>query len=77
MTSALACSRPTVFRAVAVQNGGQLSGCAGGTQPVAHLGVHCIRDTVLGVSGGRTMRDRFVGNNGCTARTRPNRCAAA
>lgn len=71
MTYALACSRATVFRAVAVQNGGQLSGCAGGSQPVAYLGVHGIRDTVLGISGGRTMRDRFVRNNGCTVQNPP------
>ncbi|KUO08297.1 alpha/beta hydrolase family esterase [Streptomyces sp. DSM 15324] len=71
MTYALACARPTVFRAVAVQSGGLLSGCAGGTQPVAYLGVHGIRDSVLGISGGRTLRDRFVRNNGCAAQNPP------
>lgn len=71
MTYALACARATVFRAVAVQSGGQLSGCSGGTQPIAYLGVHGIRDGVLGVSGGRTMRDKFVRNNGCTAQNPP------
>ncbi|WP_412104117.1 cellulose binding domain-containing protein [Streptomyces europaeiscabiei] len=71
MSYALACSRATVFRAVAVQSGGQLSGCSGGTQPVAYLGVHGLRDSVLGISGGRTMRDRFVRNNGCTAQNPP------
>ncbi|MFF7952634.1 alpha/beta hydrolase family esterase [Streptomyces griseorubiginosus] len=71
MSYALACARPTVFRAVAVQSGGQLSGCAGGTQPVAYLGVHGIRDSVLGISGGRTLRDRFVRNNGCAAQNPP------
>ncbi|MEO3751437.1 hypothetical protein [Streptomyces sp. B6B3] len=36
MSYSLACSRPDVFRAVVVQSSpGQLSGCAGGTQPVA------------------------------------------
>ncbi|MFG2167210.1 cellulose binding domain-containing protein [Micromonospora chersina] len=67
MSYAIACARPTVFRAVAVQSGGQLSGCSGGTQPVAYLGVHGIRDSVLNISGGRTLRDRFVRNNGCAA----------
>jgi len=67
MTYSLACSRPTVFRAVAVQSGGQLSGCDGGSRPVAYLGVHGVRDNVLGISGGRALRDRFVRNNGCTA----------
>nr|WP_107428887.1 cellulose binding domain-containing protein [Streptomyces kebangsaanensis] len=71
MSYALACSRATVFRAVAVQSGGQLSGCSGGTQPIAYLGVHGLRDSVLGISGGRTMRDRFVRNNGCTAQNPP------
>ncbi|MEU7722111.1 alpha/beta hydrolase family esterase [Streptomyces tibetensis] len=71
MTYALACSRATVFRAVAVQSGGQLSGCSGGSQPVAYLGIHGIRDSVLGVAGGRSLRDRFVRNNGCTAQNAP------
>lgn len=71
MSYSLACSRATVFRAVAVQSGGQLSGCGGGTQPIAYLGVHGIRDSVLSISGGRTLRDRFVRNNGCTAQNPP------
>ena len=71
MTYALACARATVFRAVAVQSGGQLSGCSGGTQPIAYIGVHGIRDGVLGVSGGRTMRDKFVRNNGCAEQNPP------
>jgi poly(3-hydroxybutyrate) depolymerase len=71
MSYALACSRATVFRAVAVQSGGQLSGCSGGNQPIAYLGVHGLRDSVLGISGGRAMRDRFVRNNGCTAQNPP------
>ena len=71
MSYSLACSRATVFRAVAVQSGGVLSGCSGGTQPIAYLGVHGIRDGVLNISGGRSMRDRFVRNNGCTAQNPP------
>ncbi|MFI5682131.1 cellulose binding domain-containing protein [Streptomyces cellulosae] len=71
MSYALACSRATVFRAVAVQSGGQLSGCGGGTQPIAYLGVHGLRDSVLGISGGRAMRDRFVRNNGCSVQNPP------
>lgn len=71
MSYSLACSRATVFRAVAVQSGGQLSGCSGGNQPIAYLGVHGIRDSVLNISGGRTLRDRFVRNNGCTAQSPP------
>ncbi|WP_371666929.1 cellulose binding domain-containing protein [Streptomyces sp. NBC_00289] len=71
MSYALACSRATVFRAVAVQSGGQLSGCSGGTQPIAYLGVHGLRDNVLMISGGRTLRDRFVRNNGCAGQNPP------
>ncbi|WP_211231810.1 cellulose binding domain-containing protein [Amycolatopsis balhimycina] len=71
MSYSLACSRANVFRAVAVQSGGVLSGCSGGTQPIAYLGVHGIRDNVLNISGGRSLRDTFVRNNGCTAQNPP------
>ncbi|WP_206282558.1 cellulose binding domain-containing protein [Streptomyces barkulensis] len=71
MSYSLACSRATVFRAVAVQSGGVLSGCDDGTRPIAYFGVHGLRDSVLGISGGRAMRDRFVGNNGCTPQNPP------
>lgn len=71
MSYALACARPTVFRAVAVYSGGQLSGCSGGTEPVAYIGLHGLRDPVLNISQGRSLRDRFVRNNGCTAQNPP------
>ncbi|MGX4655223.1 cellulose binding domain-containing protein [Micromonospora sp. SCSIO 07396] len=71
MSYAVACARPTVFRAVAVYSGGQLSGCSGGTQPIAYFGAHGIRDGVLNIAGGRTLRDRFVRNNGCTTQNPP------
>ncbi len=71
MSYALACARPAVFRAVAVYSGGVLSGCEGGTQPVAYIGIHGISDGTLNISGGRSMRDRFVMNNGCTAQNPP------
>jgi poly(3-hydroxybutyrate) depolymerase len=66
MSYALACARATVFRAVAVYAGAQLSGCSGGTEPVAYIGLHGLRDSVLNISAGRSLRDRFVRNNGCT-----------
>ncbi|MEV7801361.1 cellulose binding domain-containing protein [Microbispora sp. NPDC088329] len=66
MSFAVACARPTIFRAVAVYSGAQLSGCSGGTQPVAYMGIHGIHDSVLNISNGRSLRDRFVTNNGCT-----------
>ncbi|MBQ1089743.1 RICIN domain-containing protein [Streptomyces sp. B93] len=67
MSYALACSRATVFRAVAVISGAQISGCTGGTQPIAYFGIHGISDSVLNIAQGRSLRDRFVANNGCTA----------
>lgn len=66
MSYNLACSRPKMVRAVAVLSGGILSGCSGGNDPVAYYAQHGTRDSVLNVSGGRQMRDRFVRNNGCT-----------
>ncbi|MFF0155586.1 RICIN domain-containing protein [Micromonospora sp. NPDC005203] len=69
MSYAVACARANVFRAVAVISGGQISGCSGGTQPIAYFGLHGISDNVLGISGGRALRDTFVRNNGCTAQS--------
>ena len=62
---ALACARPDAVRAVAVLSSGTLSGCSGGTKPVAYYGQHGTNDDVLNVGGGRGMRDKFVKNNGC------------
>ncbi|MEU4222317.1 cellulose binding domain-containing protein [Actinoplanes sp. NPDC026623] len=69
MSYAVACARPEVFRAVAVLSGANLSGCSPGTQPVAYLGIHGIHDSVLNISQGRSIRDTFVRNNGCTAQS--------
>ncbi|MEV5319245.1 RICIN domain-containing protein [Streptomyces sp. NPDC052687] len=66
MSYALACSRADVFRAVAVISGAQISGCSGGSRPIAYFGIHGIGDNVLGIAQGRSLRDKFVGNNGCT-----------
>jgi poly(3-hydroxybutyrate) depolymerase len=71
MTYALACARPAVFRAVAVYSGANLSGCNGGTQPVAYIGLHGIRDNVLPIADGRAPRDTFVRDNHCTAQNPP------
>jgi poly(3-hydroxybutyrate) depolymerase len=69
MSYAIACARPTVIRAVAVIGAPrELSGCAGGTQPVAYLGIHGVSDNI---ASGRALRDRFVRNNGCTAQNPP------
>ncbi|MFF0311185.1 RICIN domain-containing protein [Streptosporangium sp. NPDC004379] len=71
MSYSLACSRANVFRAVAVYSGGQLSGCSGGNDPIAYIGLHGLRDPVLNISAGRSLRDRFVRNNGCTPQNPP------
>jgi dienelactone hydrolase len=71
MSYAVACARPAVFRAVAVLSGANLSGCSPGTQPVAYLGIHGIHDSVLNISLGRSIRDTFVRNNGCTPQNPP------
>jgi poly(3-hydroxybutyrate) depolymerase len=77
MSYALACGRANVFRAVAVFAGAQLSGCSDGSQPVAYFGIHGIRDSVLNISMGRSLRDRFVRNNGCTAQNPPEPAAGS
>ncbi|MET7820819.1 ricin-type beta-trefoil lectin domain protein [Micromonospora zamorensis] len=75
MSYSLACSRPTVFRAVAaIAAPGAISGCSGGTQPVAYLGIHGINDNI---PSGRSLRDRFVRNNGCAAQNPPEPAAGS
>ncbi len=77
MTYELACARATVFRAVAVYSGAQLSGCDGGKQPVAYLGIHGVSDPTCSIAGGRGLRDTFVKNNGCTAMSPPEPAAGS
>ncbi|KAI1340195.1 Alpha/Beta hydrolase protein [Xylariaceae sp. FL0016] len=69
MTFSMACSRPDVFRAVAVLSGAELSGCDGGTTPVPYLGIHGVADSVLPIDLGRTLRDQFLSMNGCASQT--------
>lgn len=70
MSYSLACSLGKEIRAVAALSGNpQISGCSGGTEPVAYYGEHGVSDQVLPIAGGREMRDRFVKNNGCTPQT--------
>jgi poly(3-hydroxybutyrate) depolymerase len=71
MTYAIACARPNVFRAVALYSAGLLSGCNGGTQPIAYLASHGVSDPVLSYSGGQSLRDRFVRDNGCVPQNPP------
>ncbi|TRX91806.1 hypothetical protein FHL15_007359 [Xylaria flabelliformis] len=70
MSYSLACSLGEEIRAVAVLSGNpQISGCGGGTKPVAYYGQHGVSDQVLPMTGGREMRDQFVKNNGCASQT--------
>ncbi|PTB34777.1 carbohydrate-binding module family 1 protein [Trichoderma asperellum CBS 433.97] len=71
MTFELACSRPNVFKAVAVIAGAQLSGCDGGTTPIPYLGIHGVVDSVLPISLGRGLRDKFLQLNGCASKNTP------
>ncbi|KAL2862295.1 alpha/beta hydrolase family esterase [Aspergillus lucknowensis] len=65
MSYSLACSRPEVVRAVAVLSGAEISGCDGGTTPVAYFGQHGVHDSVLPIDMGHQLRDKFVELNGC------------
>jgi hypothetical protein len=71
MSYAIACGRAKVFRGVAIYNGAVLSGCEGGTDPIAYWQMAGLTDTVCTVGAGEMMRDRFVRNNGCTAQNPP------
>jgi poly(3-hydroxybutyrate) depolymerase len=71
MSYALACARPDVFRGVALYSGAELSGCDGGTKPVAFYASHGIGDSVLDISQGRALRDHFVQVNGVTPQDPP------
>jgi len=75
MSYALACARPNVFRAVAaIAAPGGISGCSGGTQPFAYMGIHGVSDNI---GAGRGLRDRFVRNNGCTPQNPPEPAAGS
>lgn len=66
MTYAIACARANVFKGVAAYGAGSISGCSGGTSPIAYFGGHGIRDGVFTPDRGRALRDKFVKNNNCT-----------
>jgi poly(3-hydroxybutyrate) depolymerase len=72
MSHALACARADVFRGVALYAGAQLSGCAGGTTPIAYFHAHGVSDSVLNFTqSGLPLRDRYVALNGCTPQNPP------
>lgn len=65
MSYSLACSRAKQFKAVSVLSGGVISGCDGGNDPIAYLGIHGINDGVLPFQGGVNLVQKFVKNNRC------------
>jgi poly(3-hydroxybutyrate) depolymerase len=71
MSYAIACARADVFRGVAIYNGAVLSGCEGGKDPIAYWQMAGLTDNVCTIGAGRSMRDRFVENNGCTPQSPP------
>jgi poly(3-hydroxybutyrate) depolymerase len=74
MTKALGCTRPNVFRGLAVLAGADFlsGGCDGTTtSPVAFFGAHSTSDGTNNYSSGIAILNRFVANNGCTAQTPP------
>lgn len=68
MSYSLACSRPKVVRAVAVLSGAQLSGCTSTNEPVAFYQQHGVRDGVLNLSMGKSLRDSMLRRNGCASK---------
>lgn len=71
MSNALACARADIFRGVALYAGASLSGCQGGTAPIAYFGAHGLVDKTLEITMGRQIRDRIARNNGCTTTNPP------
>jgi poly(3-hydroxybutyrate) depolymerase len=66
MSYALAYARHDMIRGIALISGALLSGCSGGTKPVAFYGQHGTRDSVLNVGMGHQLRDKLVTTKGCT-----------
>ena len=71
MSYEIACSRAKVFRAAVIYEGGQLSGCDGGNDPIALWQTEGLTDTTVNMSLATPIRDRFVKNNGCTVQNPP------
>ena len=77
MSYALACARPDVFRAVALFSGAELSGCEGGTRPIAFYASHGVSDPLLDISQGRKLRDHFAEVDGVTPEDPPEPAAGS
>jgi len=67
MSYEIACARAKVFRAAAIYEGAQLSGCDGGNDPIALWQVEGLTDPTCKLyPHAMPIRDKFVKNNGCT-----------
>ncbi len=71
MSYELACARAKVFRAAVIYEGGQLSRCDGGNDPIALWQTEGLTDTTVSMSLATPIRDRFVKNNQCTPQNPP------
>jgi poly(3-hydroxybutyrate) depolymerase len=71
MSYEIACARAKAFRAAVIYEGGQISGCDGGNDPIALWQVEGLTDTRVNMALATPVRDRFVKNNGCTPQTPP------
>jgi len=71
MSYEIACARAKVFRAAAIYEGAQLSGCDGGNDPIALWQMVGLTDTTCPMNLATPIRDRFVKNNGCSVQSPP------
>jgi len=77
MSYELACARGNAktntagyaFRAAIIFEGGLLSGCDGGKDPVALWQMNGLTDTTVSMGLATPLRDALVANNGCTGWT--------
>ena len=77
MSYEIACARAKVFRAVAIFEGAQLSGCDGGNDPIALWQMVGTADTTCTEAMATPLRDRFVKNNACTVQNPPQPAAGS
>jgi len=71
MSYEIACARAKIFRAAAIYEGAQLSGCDGGNDPIALWQMVGLTDTTCPMNLATPIRDRFVKNNGCSVQSPP------
>ena len=77
MSYEIACARAKVFRAIAIFEGAQLSGCDGGNDPIAFWQMVGTADTTCTEDMATPLRDKFVKNNACTGQNPPQPAAGS